>query len=226
MGRCEEAILETERALDLDPLSIPISHRLAASYYWAGQNDRALEQIRKTVELDPSSVPAQSLLAVLLARMGRYDDAIAQAQKCFSLPGPELRARTTLGVVYAIAAGMRKPGRSQESSKARRSHSVGGLGHPLHLVLSPDFSTSLPPWEIVRRLLDGWKRLIRRCQRTCLHQPGSLIREPARRPAVRGSASSHRPSRSGSVAPGSHSQTLIANAEDELAERQRTPRAG
>jgi eukaryotic-like serine/threonine-protein kinase len=109
MGRSEEAIVELERALDLDPLSSPISANLASAYSFVRQYDRALEQIRKTVELDPSFIAAQALLAVLLSRAGYFDDAVAEAQKCFSLPGYELRAKTTLGMVYAIA------GRTEEA---------------------------------------------------------------------------------------------------------------
>jgi serine/threonine protein kinase/tetratricopeptide (TPR) repeat protein len=111
MGHLEEAIAELERALDLDPLSSPISSQLAASYYWAGRYDRALEQIRKTVELDPSFIAAQAFLAGLLARTGRYDDGIMEAQRCLSLAGSELRGKTTLAVVYAIA------GREEEARK-------------------------------------------------------------------------------------------------------------
>jgi non-specific serine/threonine protein kinase len=111
MGRFEEAVVELERALDLDPLSSPISANLASAYCFVRQYDRAVEQIRKTVELDPSFIAAQALLAVLLSRAGYFDDAVAEAQKCFSLPGSELRAKTTLGVVLAIA------GRTEEAMR-------------------------------------------------------------------------------------------------------------
>jgi non-specific serine/threonine protein kinase len=106
MGRFEEAIVELERALDLDPLSSPISANLASAYCFVSQYDRALEQIRKTVELDPSFFAAQGLLALLLSRAGYFEDAVTEAQKCLSLPGYELRGKGTLGVVYAIAGQM------------------------------------------------------------------------------------------------------------------------
>jgi serine/threonine protein kinase/Flp pilus assembly protein TadD len=111
MGRFEEAIVELERALDLDPLSSPISANLASAYSFVSQYDRALEQIRKTVELDPSFFAAQALLALLLSRAGYFEDAVAEAQKCLSLPGYELRGKGTLGVVYAIG------GRTEEAMK-------------------------------------------------------------------------------------------------------------
>jgi serine/threonine protein kinase/tetratricopeptide (TPR) repeat protein len=106
MGHFEEAIVELERALDLDPLSSPISANLASAYSFVGQHGRALEQISKTVELDPSFIAAQTLLALLLSRAGYFDDAIAEAQKCLSSAGSNLGCKTILGVVYAVAGRM------------------------------------------------------------------------------------------------------------------------
>jgi serine/threonine protein kinase/Flp pilus assembly protein TadD len=102
MRRYEEGILELQRALDLNPLSSPISGFLAGAYKQARQYERALEQCRQTVELDPSFTAAQALLASLLALMGRGEEAVAQAQKCVSLPGGDLRSGSTLGLVYAV----------------------------------------------------------------------------------------------------------------------------
>jgi tetratricopeptide (TPR) repeat protein len=111
MGRFEDAIVELERALDLDPLSSPISANLASAYSFVRQYDRALEQIRKTIELDPSFVAAQTLLALLLARAGYFDDAVAEAQKCLSPDGSDWKCKTILGVVYAVA------GRTEEAMR-------------------------------------------------------------------------------------------------------------
>jgi TolB-like protein/Flp pilus assembly protein TadD len=111
MGRCEEAIFQMKRALELDPFSSPISNFLARAYYWARQYDQALEQCRRAIEFDPSFIPARELLSRLLARAGRHDEAIAEAQKCLLLFGAELRGRATLGLAYALA------GREQEARK-------------------------------------------------------------------------------------------------------------
>jgi len=111
MGRFEEAVVELERALDLDPLSSPIGANLASAYCFVHQYDRGLAQIRKTVELDPSFIAAQSLLALLLSRAGYFEGAIAEVQKFLSLPGSDLRGKTTLGLVYAIT------GRTEEARR-------------------------------------------------------------------------------------------------------------
>ena len=91
MGRFEEAVVELERALDLDPLSSPIGANLASAYAFVRQYDRAFAQIRKTVELDPSFIAAQSLLAVLLSRAGYFEGAVAEVEKFLSDSSPEKR---------------------------------------------------------------------------------------------------------------------------------------
>ena len=93
MGRFEEAIVELEQALGLDPLSSPISANLASAYCFVSQHDCALEQIRKTVELDPSFFAAQALLALLLSRAGYFEDAVAERRSAFLFLGMSCGAR-------------------------------------------------------------------------------------------------------------------------------------
>jgi eukaryotic-like serine/threonine-protein kinase len=101
MGRFEEAVRELERALDLDPLSSPISANLAAAYSYVGQHDHAIEHIRSTIDLDPSLIAAQSLYAVLLSRAGRFDEAVAEGERCLRIPGSGLWGKHALGIIYA-----------------------------------------------------------------------------------------------------------------------------
>lgn len=111
MGRCEESILELERALDLDPLSSPINAFMIAAYSRARRYDHALEQCRRTLELDPTFVAAQAHRTAILARLGRYEEAIAEAQNFYALTGGDLRGKSALGRVYAIA------GKAEEARK-------------------------------------------------------------------------------------------------------------
>lgn len=92
MNRLNEALTRIQHALNLHPLSSPISANLASVYYLVGQTGRALEQMRQTKELDPSFIPGPAILAVLLARLGRYEEAISEALACKSMPGSDLRA--------------------------------------------------------------------------------------------------------------------------------------
>jgi TolB-like protein/Tfp pilus assembly protein PilF len=100
-GLPQKAMDEAQRAIDLDPLSLPKNYHLGAVYYFAHDYDAAIAQLHKTSELDPSFVIAHNLLAITYAFKGFSREALAEAEKAHSL-SPGLYARHTLGRVYAI----------------------------------------------------------------------------------------------------------------------------
>jgi len=53
MGRIEESLAESRRALELDPLVLILNVHLGWHYLYARQYDQAIEQLRKTLEMDP-----------------------------------------------------------------------------------------------------------------------------------------------------------------------------
>jgi len=63
-GRIEEAFVEEQRALELDPLSPIISWNLGWLFYEARQYDQAIEQQHKVLELDPNFIPAHRFLGL------------------------------------------------------------------------------------------------------------------------------------------------------------------
>jgi tetratricopeptide (TPR) repeat protein len=101
MGQAEEAIREMKVALDMDPLSILISHNLAGVYYGAGLEDHAIEQHLRTLELNPAFPAAHGQLAILYSRRGACDKALDAAERFLSLSGRDLRSRCFLAMVYA-----------------------------------------------------------------------------------------------------------------------------
>lgn len=54
MGRFEEAIASEKRALEIEPLSIPINADLARVLFYARRYNEAAEQYRKTIKLNPN----------------------------------------------------------------------------------------------------------------------------------------------------------------------------
>ncbi|HKP35492.1 MAG TPA: protein kinase [Pyrinomonadaceae bacterium] len=54
MGRAEESIAEEKRALELDPVSLPVIADLGRVYYWARRYDEALQQYTKALEMEPT----------------------------------------------------------------------------------------------------------------------------------------------------------------------------
>jgi tetratricopeptide (TPR) repeat protein len=70
-----------QRAVDLDPVSPIINTNLATAYYFARQNDRAIEQYRKALDLDPDFGLAHRYLMEAYAEKGMFREAIEEFTK-------------------------------------------------------------------------------------------------------------------------------------------------
>jgi serine/threonine protein kinase/tetratricopeptide (TPR) repeat protein len=104
MGRSEEAIGESKRALDLDPLSISGNIILALAFHFARQYDQAIEQYRKTLEIDPNYLLAHSFLGMTYTAKSMYKEGMAQLEKALAIsPGNPLPL-AWLGYTYGVAA--------------------------------------------------------------------------------------------------------------------------
>ncbi len=81
MGRHEDAIAEMKKALELDPLSLPLNNMMASTYLWAGDYDKSLQQFQRTIGLDPAFPLVHFFFASLLQELGRYEEAIKENQR-------------------------------------------------------------------------------------------------------------------------------------------------
>ncbi len=81
IGRHAEAIAEVKRALELEPLSLFDNSVLTATYFFARQQDRALEQGKKTSDLDPNFPTGRWTLGCVYDASGMYAEAIALSEK-------------------------------------------------------------------------------------------------------------------------------------------------
>jgi TolB-like protein/Tfp pilus assembly protein PilF len=97
--RHEEAILESKRARELDPLSMDgwVNHGLR--YYYARDYDRAIEEYKKAMELFPNADDARRELALTLSHKGLHDEAIAEYAKVEFNPSWHWQ----LGYIYGMA---------------------------------------------------------------------------------------------------------------------------
>jgi TolB-like protein/DNA-binding winged helix-turn-helix (wHTH) protein/Tfp pilus assembly protein PilF len=75
-GRFEEAFAESDKARQLDPLSLIIASDYAAILYDSRQYDSALKQCRSVLELDPNFDHARDSMVPSYLQLGRYDDAV------------------------------------------------------------------------------------------------------------------------------------------------------
>ena len=103
LGRFEEAIAETKRAVELDPLSPIINTDRSYPLYYARRYDEAMAQAKKTIELDPGFFYSRQILGMILQAKGDLAGAIAEFEKARQLSGDPLHlallaaAKTKMG---------------------------------------------------------------------------------------------------------------------------------
>jgi predicted Zn-dependent protease len=81
MGRHEDAIAEMKKALELDPLSLPLNNMMGSTYLWAGDYEKSLQQFQRTIGLDPTFPLVHFFFAGLLTEIGRFEEAIRENQR-------------------------------------------------------------------------------------------------------------------------------------------------
>ncbi|HTS11770.1 MAG TPA: winged helix-turn-helix domain-containing protein [Candidatus Limnocylindrales bacterium] len=74
-GRFQEALAESERARQLDPLSLIVAADKGALLYYSRQYDRSIEQFRAVLEMDPG-LPRAGMVVYAYVQKGRYQDAL------------------------------------------------------------------------------------------------------------------------------------------------------
>jgi serine/threonine-protein kinase len=101
LGRFAEAHEELGRALDVDPLSLPIATGLGVRAYCAHRYDEGLIALSNALDLDAGFSMARYFLVLTLAELGRYDEAVREIDTAIRLSGgsPEM----TAAAGYALA---------------------------------------------------------------------------------------------------------------------------
>jgi tetratricopeptide (TPR) repeat protein len=107
-GRFEEALRESERARQLDPLSLIIAADNGATLYYSRQYDQAIAKFRSVRELDPT-FPRTGVIRAAYVQKGLFSDAVEEIEKWRSLYGDQAWTWTELAYVY---------GRSGQQSQA------------------------------------------------------------------------------------------------------------
>ena len=79
-GRFEEALVESERARQLDPLSLIVAADNGEISYCSRQYDRAIEEWRSVQQMDPDFSRARMIMRAYVER-GMFASALAEAEK-------------------------------------------------------------------------------------------------------------------------------------------------
>ncbi len=85
LGRHREAVRESDRAIELDPLCLVVGGAAAWVAYAAGDYPAAIEIARNTIDMDPEFVRARRVLAVAYLQSGRIADAIQELETSAAL---------------------------------------------------------------------------------------------------------------------------------------------
>ena len=84
-GRHAEAIRESERACELDPLCLVVGATAAWVRYAAGDYDAAIDHCRNTIDMDPEFMAARRLLGAAYLQAGREAEALAELHSAATL---------------------------------------------------------------------------------------------------------------------------------------------
>ena len=137
MGRGEEALAETRRAQQLDPLSIATRITVGWTFYYARRYDQAIEQCGKILELEPNSVGARDCLGLSYLAKKMYEKAIQECQRAVDLSGNDLNRAADLARAHALAGNKieARKALSELRARATRSYVPPSLFAQIHLSL-------------------------------------------------------------------------------------------
>jgi TolB-like protein/cytochrome c-type biogenesis protein CcmH/NrfG len=102
VGQHNEAILESEKARQLDPFSIGINWFLAVSYGLARHYEESLQQSHALVKLEPYFWGGYFSTGYSYTRLGRYPEAITAYQKAEELDASPM-IKGGMAEAYALA---------------------------------------------------------------------------------------------------------------------------
>ena len=129
MGKFDEALMEIEKAQELDPLSLAISTGVGHVLYLSRQYDKAIEQYKRAVDLDPNFMMTHIWFGRPYLEKGMFKEAISELEIAVKLSGESTLALAMLG--HGLASAGRKDEAMQileklrERSKSRMSHHIG-----------------------------------------------------------------------------------------------------
>jgi tetratricopeptide (TPR) repeat protein len=99
LGRFDEALRESERARQLDPLSLIIAADNGATLYYSRQYDRAIAQFRTVREMDPN-FPRTGLIRFAYEQKGLFSDALEEIEKWRRAYGDQPWTWSELAYIY------------------------------------------------------------------------------------------------------------------------------
>jgi serine/threonine protein kinase len=110
--RLDEAIVEHERARDVDPMTPANTAWLSVIYTAARRYDDAIATAKKIIERNPRSGAAWQALSIAYSFMDRHDEAIDAAKRAAEFAPP---------MTFALGIGYARAGRLEEAREVLRT---------------------------------------------------------------------------------------------------------
>jgi len=97
----EEAIVEFEKALKIDPNFAEGYYGLGYAYCYKNQSEASLQYFQKAIELSPNYTDAYNAMGYAYSTLGKYDESINYYLKTLKIKPDNLDALNGLGYAYA-----------------------------------------------------------------------------------------------------------------------------
>lgn len=110
-GRAGDALVELERARQLDPLSPRALTSVAMALYFTRQHQAAVERLQHALELDPGFVDVHCGLGLNQEQLCNWDEALRSFETAIGLAGRSCGELASLGHAYGLAG---QPRRARE----------------------------------------------------------------------------------------------------------------
>jgi serine/threonine-protein kinase len=101
LGMLDAALVEMEKAEELNPVSVSIKRDLAVIFYYSRRYEEAAEHCQGAIELDPNSHGAYWALGLAYEGLSLYPEAVAAFEKGLALSPDTPRLLGSLGHAYA-----------------------------------------------------------------------------------------------------------------------------
>jgi serine/threonine-protein kinase len=102
LERHDEAMAEMQKALELDPLSLPIRANLGWLLYLERKYDEAIVELRRTLEVEPNFLLARRRLCQVYIQKGMYTEAADELERALVLAPEDTEIIGLLGYYYAV----------------------------------------------------------------------------------------------------------------------------